>query len=117
MIDGAVLAGGVPALQADQQRPLVLGIHQALLLPQLAGVGGDRRQGVLRRLVMIGEAGIDLGDCRARRGSACDSSLRPPLTVAFRLGTCRAGRPLVSDCLRSAGARASGCGLPLDGSP
>ena len=60
MVDGAVLAGGVPALQADQQRALALGVHQVLQVAQLLGVGLDLGQGVLVGLVLVLEAGVDL---------------------------------------------------------
>jgi hypothetical protein len=62
MVNGAVLAGGVPSLQTDEQRTLAFRVHQVLQVMQLLTVGLDLRQGMLMGFMLVRKAGIDLAE-------------------------------------------------------
>jgi len=57
VLDSAVLAAGIHRLQTDQERPLVLRVHQILQAAQLLAVGYDFAPG--GRLVFM--RGVEMG--------------------------------------------------------
>ena len=59
MLDRAVLAAGVERLQDDEDRVLVLGVEQGLLLEELLLIGLDLLLRLVLRLVLALVGGIE----------------------------------------------------------
>ena len=66
--DGAVLAGGVDALEHDEQRVLLLGVEPVLQLGQARDLLGELGLGALLVLVLAVEAGVDRLELHLRAG-------------------------------------------------
>jgi hypothetical protein len=59
VVDRAILAGSVAALQHDQQGTLPFRVHQVLQIVQLLIMGLDLGECVLMGLVLVRESGVD----------------------------------------------------------